>query len=129
MKIIGLDGKEYHLNVRESQHPMRTLAGCKSKLQFRCGQILRKKFPYDTILEELHIPGHGLYFDFFLPVHKMVFEIDGAQHGEYNPFFHKDHKGYVSAQDRDCDKESLCEINGFAFFRITNEEELEALLK
>jgi len=128
MKFIGLDGKTYNLDVRQSRHPMRAEAACKSKLQYRCGQILRKHFRVDPILEELHIDGHGFYFDFFIPTHGIAVEINGDQHDEYNSFFYKNKRSFLEAKERDSRKESLCEMNGWALLVAKSEDDLRYLL-
>jgi hypothetical protein len=128
MKFIGLDGKEYHLDVRRSQFPMRSEAGCKSKIQYRCGQLIKKKFNLDPILEEVSLSGHKLSFDFFIPTHKIAFEIDGSQHQEYNTFFYKNKREFLNAQKRDDDKQQICDANGWTLIRVASEEELCEIL-
>ena len=128
MKIIGTNGQEITIDIRQNKHPVRSEAACKSKLQYRCGQILREKFPHDPILDELPIPGHGIFLDFFLPTYKIVIEIDGRQHDEYVPFFHKNKRGFTKSKDRDAMKEQLCDINGFVFCRVDSELRLKELL-
>jgi hypothetical protein len=128
MKFQGLDRKIYSLNVKSLYSPLRTEAACKSKFQYQCGQIIKEKFPLSIILEELKLPGHNLVFDFFLPLEKLVFEIDGEQHEEYVPFFHGSKKGFIKARNRDDDKSRLCEINGWELIRIKSVEELREIL-
>lgn len=126
--FIGLDNKTYKLDTRESKYPMRPIEGCKSKLQFECGQLIKKKFPLTPILEEVQVPNHNLIFDFFLPTFKMVFEIDGKQHSEFNKFFHKNKRNFLNAKLRDDNKELLCSINGWHFIRVRSISELEEKL-
>ena len=128
MKFQGLDRKSYSLNVKSIHYPLRTEAACKSKFQYQCGQIIKNKFPLSTILEEVKLPGHNLILDFFLPLEKLVFEIDGEQHWEYVPFFHGSRKGFIKARNRDDDKAKLCEINGWELIRINSVEELKDIL-
>jgi len=124
----GLDNKTYKLDVRESKYPLRSIEGCKSKLQFECGQLIKNKFPLTPLLEEVRIPNHNLIFDFFLPTFKIAFEIDGNQHKEYIPFFHKSKRNFIQSQYRDDDKERLCQINNWEFIRVSSLEELETRL-
>jgi very-short-patch-repair endonuclease len=88
-KLIGLDKQEIKIDIKPSSYPMRNEAASKSKLQFTCGQLLRQKFPLSTILEEVHFPKHGFILDFYLPKEAIVVEVNGKQHDEYVPFFHK----------------------------------------
>lgn len=129
IKFIGIDGKQYSLDPNISKHPIRTREGCKSKLQYDCGQVIRKRFPLTPILEEIHIPNHNIIFDFFLPAFKMVFEIDGAQHEKYVPYFHKSKKGFLNSQIRDSNKEHLCKINNWTLYRVDSVDSLENLLE
>jgi hypothetical protein len=128
MKFIGLDGKEYHVDTRQSKFPLRSEAGCKSKIQYRCGQIIKSKFNLDPILEEFTLTGHKLTIDFFIPTHKIAFEVDGSQHEDYNTFFYKNKREFLNAQKRDDDKQQICDINGWTLIRVQSEEELCEIL-
>jgi hypothetical protein len=128
MKIIGLDGHIYHIDIRSSRYKLRSRERSKSHLQFSCGQILREKFPLSPLLEEVYLTQQKLYFDFLLPTLKLVFEINGRQHDTYIPFFHKNKKNFFSSKQRDSNKQILCEINNFALYNITDEEELKRIL-
>ena len=71
----------------------------------------------------------GIIFDFFLPTVGMAFEIDGAQHKKYVPFFHKTKSKFRASQHRDNDKQCLCEINSWTLYRVSSVQEMETLLK
>lgn len=128
ISFIGLDNRKYKLDANESKYPLRPEQGCKSKIQYQCGQVLKTKFPLTPILEEVPVPGHNLIFDFFLPTYRIVCEIDGQQHNKYVPFFHKSKRNFLEAQKRDSSKETLCEINNWTFIRVSNSKELEQKL-
>lgn len=128
MKLIGLDGKPLLLDVRQSQYPMRTESSCKSKIQYECGQLIKEKYPHDTILEEFTVPKHGIIIDFFLPVAKIAFEIQGRQHEEYVPFFHKSKKGFKDAVSRDSKKKEFCLKNDINYISVQSTEELRRIL-
>lgn len=110
MKLKTLKGKIFDLNVTASRHPMKTEKSCKSNIQYLAGQKLRKKYPSDVILEEVHIPD-GFYLDFFIPSRKIAVEVQGEQHSEFIPHFHKNKAGFVRSQDRDARKAEWCRIN------------------
>lgn len=128
MKFIGLNGKEYKLDTRRSSYPMRTEASSPSKIQYACSQILREKFPVSTILEEVTLPGHKLRLDFFIPDLKLVIEVNGEQHKEYNTFFYKTRRAFLDAQARDSDKASLCEMNNWTLMTVETIDDLKELL-
>lgn len=127
-KFIGLDNKEIKINLNPSLHPMRNALACKSKIQYACGQLLKESFPSSNILEELPIPKHGLILDFFLPDENLAFEINGRQHDEYTPFFHKNRKVFGEAQQRDNDKQLWCDKNNITLVIVYSAEELSELL-
>lgn len=125
MKLIGLDNKVYQLDLRATQYPMRSEIACRSNLQYKCGRILKQFFPFDLILEDFAVPGHGFYFDFFLPKQKLVVEIQGEQHSQYVPFFHKSEKNFKSSLIRDMKKIKLCERNDIIIITAETPKELE----
>lgn len=127
MKVFNLSGQSCKMDVRSSQYPMRSEESCKSKLQFSCGKFLKQKYPYDVILEEVPVPGEKLFLDFFLPSRKIIIEIDGAQHGEFNKFFHKTQANFKNAENRDSLKEKWAAMNSFIFVRVSSLEELESI--
>ncbi len=128
MKFIGLDGKEYRLDTRRSSYPMRSEAASPSKIQYACSKVLREKFPVSTILEEVTLPGHKLRLDFFLPDLRLVVEVNGTQHTEYNTFFYKTRRAFLEAQARDSDKATLCAMNNWTLYTVENSEDLKELL-
>lgn len=128
MKVLGLDRKEYTLQLSATKNKMRSQAACKSKLQYECGQLIKEKYSGETILEEVHIPSEGFYIDFFLPRRKVAFEINGGQHSKYNPRFHKNLNGFNAAQGRDLAKQEWCSINDIEFYYVSSVDEIKELL-
>ena len=129
MKIKGIDGKLYNLDVRQSAHLKRTEAACKSKIQFAVGELIRERFPTDILLEEISLPGSGsLYLDFLLPSRRLAFEIQGQQHDKFIPFFHKTPQGFKDSQKRDSAKAEWCAINNIELFYISSLEEAKKIL-
>jgi hypothetical protein len=128
MKVKGLDGKDHNMDIRPSQHPMRTREASKSNIQYECGQLIKNKFPLDVILEEIPIPGLKLYIDFFLPTKKLAFEIQGKQHSKYSEFFHGSMKGFKRSLERDKNKAEWCRINSITLVTVDSLEELSQVL-
>lgn len=129
MKIKGLDGKEYVLDLRPNRNAQKERELCKSNLQYECGQLLKQRFPLDSILEEVHLPGcNNLYLDFLIPARRLAFEIHGSQHDKYVPFFHKTKEGYNASQTRDINKSKWCKLNNFELYVVRSEQELKELL-
>lgn len=128
MKVKDLSGKEHHLDIRASQYKMKTEKSSKSKIQFACGQLIRKKFPFDVILEEVSIPGEKLYIDFLIPQKRIAFEIQGRQHESYVPFFHGSESGFDESLKRDSRKKHWCEINDIELYTTDSENGMREIL-
>lgn len=126
--FIGLDGKKYQLDNRPASYPLRSEAACKSKLQYRCGQILKNYLGMAPILEEVPIPGHNFIIDFFMPTLGIALEVHGEQHDKYVPYFHKSKANFIASKNRDENKKTWCEINKISFYEIRSEKELRSLL-
>jgi len=90
----------------------------KSDLQHRIGQILKKIFRYDIICEDVYIPQEKLYLDFLIPASNLVIEVQGRQHFEFVPYFHKDLVGFNKHQERDRRKLEWCKLNSLKFIEI-----------
>ncbi len=130
MQVKSIDNPENKLtwDVRPATWPIKNQSSCRSKIQYLCGQLLRKKFPFDPILEDITIPGTRLSLDFFLPQRKKVFEIQGLQHDEINSFFHKTEADFSKQQERDKSKEFFCDLNLFSLVKIRSVKEMEEIL-
>jgi hypothetical protein len=128
LTVLGLDGKTYKMDINTSSFPMRNNLACKSKLQFECGKVLKSYYGMSPILEEVSVPGHRFFLDFFLPTQKIVYEIHGIQHDKYVPFFHKSKANFMQSKIRDNDKKYWCEINDISFYEVRSVEELEIQL-
>ena len=118
MKAVGFDGKIRNWNVSKHVVKKDSLRP-RSKLHIRARKFLQNLFPYDTILEEVSLPGSNkpsrrstLYADFFIPQHKLVVEAHGRQHYEYTSHFHPTKSHFYKSKGRDKDKMRWCEING-----------------
>lgn len=117
MKIIGLDNKEYSWNYKESS----VGDSNRSKLHLKAREIIKELFPYDVLLEEVSLPGCGkttLYADFYLPLRKLMIEIDGKQHSQYVKFYHKEKINFYKGIGRDKKKRQWCENNGITLLSL-----------
>lgn len=133
MKIIGLDTKEYTWNL--TQYKAREKC---SKLHARARLLLTQEFPYDTIYEELTLPGskderqtRALCADFFIPTRQLMIEVQGEQHYKFNSHFFNNKIEFFRAQARDRLKAEWCTINSFMLvqlpFNETDEQWLERI--
>ena len=93
MKVVGLNGREYNLDLKKY------IKNDRSKRSFyhlRAREMIKDIFSGYTILEEVKLPGSVnpakksvLYLDFFIPNLMIGIEVHGKQHYEYVPYFHK----------------------------------------
>lgn len=121
MKVVGLDGKEYKWNLGQfnRQRP-KVSAG-----HARARQVLKELYPAHIVLEELTLPGCGrspLYADFFINGPKLMVEVHGKQHFEFNSFHFKTKAEFVEAQSRDRRKAEWCELNGIRLVVLKDED-------
>lgn len=130
MQVKSIDDPEKKIvwDVRQTSWPVKNQASCRSKIQYLCGQLLKKKFPFDPILEDITIPGTRLSLDFFLPQRKKAFEVQGLQHDEINSFFHKTEADFNNQQIRDKNKEFFCDLNSLTLIKIRSVQEMEKIL-
>jgi len=121
MDIRLLNGNIAHLS----------LVGCKrrtspeesrSRLQYDIGVWLATTYPSDQIYEEVRVPVEGFVLDFFVPSLRLVIEVDGRQHGEFIPYFHKTKRDFAQQQARDRRKAEWCAKNGFTLIIYTEKD-------
>lgn len=128
MKIIGLDDKEYSWipsnNIVDTEK--------RSGLHNKAKVLLKELYPNDRILEELILPGtktnnrkSTLKADFFIPLRKLIIEVHGEQHFEFNNFFFANKMEFFKAKARDKDKKLWCDINGFTLIELNYNESIE----
>ncbi len=126
MKIIGLDDKEYKWTLESAKRSDEA----KSNLHLRARTLLKSIFPYDKIHEEVTLPGSKrtnrsslLYADFFLPLRKLIVEVNGSQHDTYSHFFFKNKLAFYKAKARDSDKKLWCEKNEIGIVYLNHDED------
>lgn len=122
MKVKGLDGKLYSLKLNEAQ----TDDSYRSSGHLQARSLITKIFPYDTFFEEITLPGtNGLEVDFLLLLRKVIFEIQGRQHFEYVPYFHKSPEDFQKSKQRDAAKVKWAELNGFYLVELNTKKTSE----
>ncbi len=87
--------------------------------------IVRKKLNCEGVNfeQEKTFPGccdkRKLRFDFYIPKYKILIEVQGRQHYEYVPHFHKNNKiNFLNQQKRDQIKRNFCEESGYQLIEI-----------
>lgn len=120
MKVRGLDGRLH------SWSPTSNPRAC-SQYHDRARKVLRQLYPSEQILEEVALPGCGdttLYADFYLPLHRLVVEVQGEQHYKQVPHFHQNNPlNFLAAKRRDQQKQEWCELNNLRLVELPYTED------
>jgi hypothetical protein len=128
MLVIGLDGEAHKMNIKS-----RTCDdGGKSKIHLAARALIKEIYPYDTIREEVTLPGTKTQFnklnliaDFFLPMRSIIVEVQGAQHSKFNSHFYKNKMSFLKAKSRDNIKRMWCELNSFKLIELCYNEDID----
>lgn len=92
---------------------------CRSNFQFGIKQWLKPYWRNHVCLEEFVIPGSRLSCDLVNLTKRVVVEMNGVQHDEYNKHFHNGSRAnFLSQIKRDQAKRGWCESNGFLLVEI-----------
>lgn len=126
MKVIGIDNKEYSLNLTKYVGKQRNKC---SEYHKNAREILKTKFPFDQILEEVLLPSTQLYADFFIPKRQLIVEVQGEQHSNFVPYYHKDKQAFGKAKRRDKVKLEWCEINNITLVEFSYDETPDVWIK
>lgn len=128
MKVVGLNGKEYNLDLKKYSTP-RDKCSYAHKL---ARGLLQEMFSGYSIYEEVKLPGSRdpskksvLYLDFLIPTCKIGIEVHGKQHFQFTPFFHKTKIGFLQAKARDRAKAEWCEVNNLILVELQWDDTIE----
>ena len=122
MEFKCFDGSTIKMNLLQSHYPMKDMASCRSYAQYYFGQQLVSLFGSEVILEDFVIPRSGLSLDFFMPRHRIAFEIQGRQHDQFVPFMHGDRLGFRKQLERDNRKAEWCKANNIRLITIKDKD-------
>lgn len=121
MHVHDLSGRS-HSWVLKNHIPKFSDTRPRSQLHLTAREILKDIYPTDPILEEVPIPGEGLYFDFYLPMRKVAVEVHGEQHFSYNSFFHREPKDFLRQRKNDITKREWCILNSITLVELPYNE-------
>lgn len=119
MKVLGLDGRSHAWAPTTARF---VDADYGSSGHRRARALLEALFPAEPRLEEVFLPGCGLYADFYLPARRLVVEVQGVQHYEMVPFFHGGPDAFWRGVGRDHDKRAWCELNQISLAELPHDE-------
>jgi hypothetical protein len=104
----------------------------KSSYHKRARILLKDVYPFDTIREEILLPGTkttfnklDLFADFFIPSRRMIIEVNGSQHSTYNRFFHRNKLNFLKAKHRDAVKKQWCDLNKIELIEFNYNESID----
>lgn len=119
MLFTGFSGKKRDISISPYRVDWdRVVSGPQKRVK----DFLYRYWRYDTVLEELRIPGTRLRVD-LLNINKLIMvEVSPEQHALYNPFFHRSEAGFRAALKRDFAKEKWAELNGFTYCELVAED-------
>lgn len=111
MQVIGLDGRSHSWNLRGHQVELDDSLP-RSELHLQARQLIHRLFPMQPILEEVPLPGtRRLRADFYVHSARMMIEVNGEQHYQFNPHHHGNRAGFLASLKRDTEKVEWCKRN------------------
>lgn len=121
MKVVDLSGRQVKWNLTGYQVAENdTRPRSQGHLAIRA--LLKKLFPLDVVLEEVSVPNEQLFIDFFLPSRRLAIEINGVQHDQFVPFFHKTKPKFFKAQNNDRRKAAFCQANNIKLITLSDQD-------
>ena len=129
MKVTGLNGREYNLDLKKYIDNNRSK---RSFYHVQARGLIKDIFKGYTILEEVTLPGSkdqfggkSLRADMFLPASRIIVEVHGEQHYKFNNFFFKSKLDFYKAKARDSDKREWCELNEIELIELNYNEDID----
>ncbi len=95
-----------------------------SKISDKVENFIRKMLPTTKYKKEHFVKyqGTSLLFDFFLPSYKLMIEVQGIQHFEFNAFFHKSKDDLLNQKYRDTLKTQFVAEKAYKLWSIRYDE-------
>jgi hypothetical protein len=84
--------------------------------------IIRPLWAGDIVCEEFRIPSSKLRIDLVNFTLRIVIEVSPKSSHSFNKFFHKNRSGFLSSCKRDITKQEWCQINGFIYVELTEQD-------
>jgi hypothetical protein len=100
----------------------------RSKLHLAARDLLIETFPTVQILEEVMAPlarNEKCFFDFYINTVKLVVEVHGQQHYNFNTLFHTSAQDFLNQRKRDSKKREWCEYNNITYIELPYNEDIK----
>ena len=117
MKLYDITGRLVNRNV--GRYKIDWDAACRSKFQFEVKQFFKSFWFGQICYEEFPVYGTRMKVDLINMTKRIAVEVQGAQHDEFNKFFHNNSRAtYLRSITRDSDKRKWLENNDFKVLEI-----------
>ena len=121
MRLFDINGKLVNKSV--TKYLIDWSAKSRSKIQFNTKQFLKPYWSSCVMYEEFPVYGSLMKVDILNATKKIAVEVNGAQHGEFNKFFHDNSRAkYLNSIKRDYKKAEWLEKNGYVLIEIEQDE-------
>ena len=120
MRLYNIYGKLVSKNV--SKHLIDWNKKSRSKFQFRVKQLLRPFWQNQIVYEEFPVYGSLMRVDILNATKRIAIEVNGRQHSEFVPFFHKSRSEYLKSIKRDHQKTEWLEKNNFKLLEVEEKD-------
>lgn len=117
MKFETLTGAVKQVK-RPKQYLVKWKGKSRSKRQRAVKLFLQEYWEDHIVFEEFPVVGTRMSFDFYNASKKIAIEVQGRQHTEYVPFFHRTRMNYLSQLKRDQEKSHFCTLNDILLLEI-----------
>ena len=127
MKLYDIKGRLVNKSV--TKYRIKWDAECRSNFQYEVKQFFKTYWNGQICYEEFPVYGTRMKVDLINMTKRIAVEVQGAQHEEFNKFFHNNSRAnYLSSIKRDYDKRVWLESNDFKVLEVF-EEDLPSLSK
>lgn len=96
----------------------------RSKFQKNVKRLLYQHWRHDLVFEEFKVAGTKLSLDFYNHSEKIAIEVQGEQHQQFIPHFHRTRANFVRQIRRDDKKYDFCKANKIRLLYIYPDDEL-----
>jgi len=127
VKLYDIKGRLVNKSV--AKYRIKWDAGCRSNFQYEVKQFFKTYWYGQICYEEFPVYGTRMKVDLINMTKRIAVEVQGAQHEEFNKFFHNNSRAnYLKSITRDHDKVVWLENNNFKILEIF-EADLASLSK
>jgi len=120
------DSKKKNRTLKSHSLPTPEKIASLSKQHREVYEAITELLPYLQVYVDYYV-GNGLYLDIFIPRINVALEINGKQHYEFNPLFHKDILAFEEGKMRDIKKLIYCKENNIALYVVKYDEKFDVM--